>query len=235
MSGILSKQWGLAQQLYQEVTGNYPKHIPCTWAEMILPALWDFAHNIWTYRNEIKHGVTLAEQSHKRREQVVALVVDRYRYRPHLDRKYQFLFRKPLTARLEEGNRALYAWLSSLANLSSLSTKPPTTQRPMNVYTTYQRLSNDAIGCLRRPLRRLRRLRDAPIVPLKKCSRSNFALGISKPTKALLLPALWNFTPRTKPIPLQRARRKRKNFNGSIVSSQASKLWDRGRRARILA
>jgi len=95
LAGIIPKQWGFAQQLYQEVSGDYPKRIPRTWAESILPALWDFSHNLWTYRNEIKHGKTLADQSVQCRARVVALLEDRYRHWPHLDLKYRFLFWKP--------------------------------------------------------------------------------------------------------------------------------------------
>jgi len=37
LSGIISKKWGLAQQLYQqEVIDDYPKTIPRTWADTVL-------------------------------------------------------------------------------------------------------------------------------------------------------------------------------------------------------
>ena len=235
LTGVMSKQWGFAQKLYQEITGDYHKRIPRTWAETILPALWDFSHNIWTYRNEIKHGVTLAEQSMQRRARVTALVEDRYRHRPHLDAKYKFLFRKPLAAKLEEGNRALYMWLSTVANLSSLSTRPTHQQASMATYTTQERLSDEELGRLRRPMRRLRRLRDlSPASPQPK-QKKPFALGVTHPTRNMLLPAMWKITTKNAPTPLLPTRQRQKNFKSSIRSSQANKLWDRGRRDRILS
>ena len=69
-----------------------------------------------------------------------ALVVDHYPYCPHLDRKYQSLYRKPLARRLEEQSRAFYAWLRSLADLSSLSMKPSSKQTPFTVFTKFQQL-----------------------------------------------------------------------------------------------
>ena len=59
--------------------------------------------------NKIKHGITLAEQIAQRRAWVLALVVDRYQHRSHLDMKYRFLFHKTLAAKLEESNPALYS------------------------------------------------------------------------------------------------------------------------------
>ena len=63
-SGIISKHLGFAQQLYQEVTGDdYPKHVPHNIGQNDLSSSLGFAHSNWAYPNEIKQGVTLAEQS----------------------------------------------------------------------------------------------------------------------------------------------------------------------------
>ena len=117
LSGFLSVKWSIAQRLYQEVSGDVPARIPRTWAEGIITTLWGFNHEVWLYRNAIKHGVTTEEQARARRARVVELVTDRYQHRPHLNLKYKFLYSKPLNKRLEEGNRTLHAWLASVANL----------------------------------------------------------------------------------------------------------------------
>ena len=174
----------------------------------------------------------MAEQRMQRRARVIALVEDRYRHRPHLDTKYKFLFRTPLVAKLEEGNRALYMWLSTVANLSSLSTRSPHQQASMDTFTTHKRLSDEALGRLRRPRRRLRRLRDSP-ANFHRTSKTTFVLGASKPMKNTLLTAVWNIPTRQAPVPLLPVRQRRKYFRRSIQSSQANKLWDRGRRQRI--
>ena len=180
--------------------------------------------------------MTLAEQCTQRRARVVALVEERYKHRPHLDLKYQFLFRKPLAAKLEEGNRVLFMWLSNVANLSSLSTKPTHQQASMHAYTKFQRLTDAAIGRLRRPLRRLRHLRDlSPAFPLPK-QKNPFALGVTHSTRNMLLPAMWKITTKNAPTPLLPTRQRRKIFfKSSIRSSQANKFWNRGRRDRILS
>ena len=129
LASLLSTRWGIAQTLYQEQTGDYPKQHPRTWAKPVINLLWEFTHEVWLYRNAIKHGVTMAEQQQVRRDRVVMLVTDRYKHQPHLDAMYKFLYNKALHKRLEDGNRALYPWLTSVANLSSLSTKPAAQQQ----------------------------------------------------------------------------------------------------------
>jgi hypothetical protein len=231
LSGIISKQWGFAQQLYWDVTGDYPKRIPRTWSEGVITILWDFSHDIWLYRNTIRHGVTQADQQLKRRARVVALVTDRYTHRPHLDAKYNFLFRKPLLSRLEEGNRTLYAWLGSVANLSSLSTKPLTRQQSIRAHATFQRLSDFQADSLSRPKRRLRRLFGCPASNTKK-SCSKFALGARQYKADQRLTKMWNFSPNRLPAPS--APIKRKRFKTSIVSDGAKQVWDRGKFNRII-
>jgi len=233
LSGILSQSWESAQLLYQEISGDYPTRRPRTWAEGILGHLWEFSHNIWLYRNAIKHGVTMDEQRKARRARVVALVTDRYQYRPHLDRKYKFLYSKPLHRRLEEGNRSLYAWLTSVANLSSLFTSPATRQQSIEQHATFTRLSDTQLGRLRRPLRRLRRLSDLGGNP-SPCVRSKYALGVSAPSGSQLLTSLWQFTAVTPPTPLIKPTGRKKVFHTSIQSKQAKLVWDRGRRFRMM-
>ena len=156
----------------------------------------------------------------------MALVEDRYRHRPHLDLKYRFLFRKPLNAKLEEGSRALYMWLSNVAKLSSISTKPTSQERKIRVHTKFQHLSDADLG-------RLRRLRVSHVLSSSgsKPNSRTFALGVAKLTTNLLLPAMWNIVTKTTPTPLVPPRSRRKNFKRSIHSSQATKIWDRGRTA----
>ena len=120
--------------------GDYPGRPPCSWMEGILTSLWDFSFTLWTYRNTTKHGATLAEQTSIWRARIVALVTDRYYHCPHLDIKYNWLFKKPLATLLQQGNCALYVWLGSVNNFASLS-------------SVYKRLSDAAIGRLRRPIR----------------------------------------------------------------------------------
>ena len=69
---------------------------PRSWTEGLLANLWEFPHHLWCYRNAIKHGVTCAEQAIIRRDRIEALVTDRYRHRPHLDHKYQWLYKQSL-------------------------------------------------------------------------------------------------------------------------------------------
>jgi len=94
--GFVSPAWESAQSLYQEITGDYPPRPPPAWVDILLPALWDFSHDIWSYRNEVNHGVTALEQAAQARARVVALVTDRYRHRPHLAPRYNFLYKKSL-------------------------------------------------------------------------------------------------------------------------------------------
>ena len=162
---------------------------------------------------------------------MVALVTDRYTHRPHLDAKYNFLFRKPLLSRLEEGNRTLYAWLGSVANLSSLSTKPLTRQQSIRAHATFQRLSDFQADSLSRPKRRLRRLFGCPASNTKK-SCSKFALGARQYKADQRLTKMWNFSPNRLPAPS--APIKRKRFKTGIVSDGAKKVWDRGKFNRIL-
>ena len=236
LSGLISTKWGVAQRLYQEISGDYPNRRPRTWAEGIIASLWEFNHDIWLYRNAIKHGVTQEEQRIARRARVVALVNDRYLHRPHLDPKYKFLYNKPLHKRLEEGNRALYTWLSSVANLSSLSTKPATRQQSIDTHATFMRLSDTQMGRLRRPLRRLRRLSrnrnqfgnsTAP-------AKSKYALGRTATLETRLLTSMWNFATLSPPVPAPPSRARKKVFHNSTRSRQAKLVWDRGRQTRHL-
>ena len=226
--GFVSPAWESAQSLYQELTGDYPPRPPPAWVDILLPALWDFSHDIWSYRNEVKHGVTALEQAAQARARVVALVTDRYRHRPHLAPRYNFLYKKSLQDRLLEGNRALYTWLSSVSNLSSISSGPCQTSICTH---TFQRLSNDAVRRLRRPLRRLRRLQPASGPTRKR----GFALGQpASRYSSSFLTAIWNFTPRNPPVPLQSTRGRKKMFKSSINSHVARLTFDRGRSARHL-
>jgi hypothetical protein len=108
LSGFISTEWDIAQKLYREVTGDFPDPLPRSWTEGLISNLWEFSHSVWTYRNEIKHGVTSIEQAQLRRARVVALVTDWYKHRPHLDHKYRWLYKKSHPSLLLEGNRALY-------------------------------------------------------------------------------------------------------------------------------
>ena len=164
-------------------------------------ALWDTFGNLVT---------TLCKAS---RARVVALVTDRYQYRPHLVWKYKFLYNKPLHHRLEEGNCSLYTWLTSVANLSSLSAQPATRQQSIDQHATFTQLSDTQSG-------RLRRLRDhggnhSP------CMRSKYALGIPAPSGSQLLTSLWQFTAITPPTPLIKPTGRKKVFRSSIQSKQA--------------
>ena len=165
---------------------------------------------------------------------MVALVNDRYLHRPHLDPKYKFLYNKPLHKRLEEGNRTLYAWLSSVANLSSLSTKPATRQQSIDMHATFTRLSDTQMGRLRRPMRRLRRLSDQTPAKSGAPLKSKFALGQSSPSETRLLTGMWNFATASPPTPLVKSKARKKVFHNSIRSKQAKLLWDRGRTARMM-
>ena len=229
LAGFLSPAWEVAQVLYHEITGDYPPRPPPAWADTLLPVLWDFSHDLWTYRNEIKHGATALEQATQVRARVVALVTDRYRHRPHLAPRYTFLYKKSLPERLLEGNRALFTWLSSVANLSSISSGP--CQTSINAHATFQRLSYAALGRLRRPLRRRRRLK----FPSPKKRTGKFALGqpVSRYSPSFLT-AHCSFTPRKPPMPLKPAPRRKKMFKSSINSHAARLIFDRGRSARHL-
>ena len=219
MAGFNSPAWEYAQTLYQEISGDYPPRPPTAWTDTLLPILWDLSHDLWTYRNEIKHGVPILEQAAQVRAQVVALVTDRYSHPPHLASRYRFLFRKSLADRLLEGNRALFTWLSSVANLSSISSGP--CQTPITSHATFKRLSDAAVG--RRLISR----------PGPKQRPGKFALGNPIPRySSSFLTALWGFTPRKPPMPLP-VRRKRM-FKSSINSHAARRIFDRGRSARHL-
>ena len=74
----------------------YQTPLPRSWTKGLITNLWDFSHSVRTYRNEIKHGVTSIEQAQQRRAQVLALVTDRYKHRPHLDHEYSWLYKKSL-------------------------------------------------------------------------------------------------------------------------------------------
>ena len=90
---------------------------------------------------------------------------------------------KQLNKRLEEGNRTLYAWLASVANLSSLSTKPTTRQQSIDMHATFTRLSEAQMG-------RLRRLADLPAPSSWKTPKCRFALGRGQTADTQLLTAV---------------------------------------------
>jgi len=93
-----------------------------------------------------------------------------------------------------------------------------------------KRLSDAAVGRLRRPTRRLRRL---IFSPGHKQRPGKFALGNPIPRySSCFLTALWGFNPRKPPMPLT-VRRKRM-FKSSINSHAARLIFDRGRSARHL-
>ena len=67
LQGFISTRWETAQKLYQEILGDYPSRPPRSWTEGLLAKLWDFSFNIWSYRNQIKHGVTSDEHGYELR------------------------------------------------------------------------------------------------------------------------------------------------------------------------
>jgi len=188
LQGFISTRWETAQKLYQELSGDYPKKTPRSWTAFLLSHLWNFSHAIWMYRNEVRHGVTAADQAAKSRARVVALVTDRYTHRPHLDTKYTWLYKAPLAQLLLQGNRALYAWLNSVNNLSSISSGPKQSTLHSHLFC---RLSDEAMGRLRRP-RRLRRLFPLSVNTSKSQRRGKHILGNSLPTTTRLLTKIWN-------------------------------------------
>lgn len=141
LAGVVSNFWEQAQRIYQEVSADIPQRKTRTWTAGLLSSLWEFSHVIWMYMNAVKHGATLEEQKKLRRERIVLLVEERYRHRPHLDRQHNFLFRKPLSERLQEGNRALYMWLETVAGLAAISTRRHR-QSSMTQHATEERLSD---------------------------------------------------------------------------------------------
>jgi len=175
--GFVSPHWEYAQTLYWEISGDYPQRIPRSWTEGLLSSLWECAHDIWLHRNVMRHGATVIEQASKLRARIESLVTDRYLHRPHLDEGHRWLFGKPLSSCLQEGNRALQVWLTSVSNLSSITTG--LTQTDLRRHATFQRLSADDLGRLRRPTRRLRRLHHITNKVVPKCK---FALGPTRPS-----------------------------------------------------
>eukprot|EP00590_Aulacoseira_subarctica_P001744 CAMPEP_0172425310 /NCGR_PEP_ID=MMETSP1064-20121228/31423_1 /TAXON_ID=202472 /ORGANISM="Aulacoseira subarctica , Strain CCAP 1002/5" /LENGTH=228 /DNA_ID=CAMNT_0013168065 /DNA_START=228 /DNA_END=911 /DNA_ORIENTATION=- len=177
--GFVSPHWEYAQKLYWEISGDYPARIPRSWTEGLLSALWECSHEIWLHRNSLRHRATAAEQASKLRARLETLVTDRYLYRPHLEDRYRWLFGIPLTTRLKEGNRALQVWLTSVSNLSSITTG--LTQTDLRQHATFQRLSEASLG-------RLRRLHH---VTGHVTSKSKFALGHPHPSSTQTLTTLW--------------------------------------------
>jgi hypothetical protein len=229
LQGFISTRWEAAQMLYQELSGDYPEKTPRSWTAVLLPNLWNFSHAIWMYRNEVRHGVTAAEQAANSRARVVTLVTDRYNHRPHLDAKYAWLYKAPLAKLLLQGNRALYAWLNSVNNLSSISSGPKQSTLHSHLFC---RLSDEAMGRLRRP-RRLRRLFPTSVSTSKARRRGKHILGSSLPTSSRLITNMWNLSVKCLPIPLVKAR-PRKLFRWSVRSKDIRKMFDRGRRKRIM-
>ena len=218
--GFVSKRWEVAQTIYREVSGDIPRRPLRTWTEGLLTSLWDFSHAVWSQRNEVKHGVTKGEQAVHNRARLVALVTDRYLHRPHLDDRYRWLFGKPLRDRLLEGNRALHVWLTSVQNFSSISSG--WTQTALDTHATRVRLTEAALGRLRRPRGRLRR-------PPSGCvseASSGGALGVTKGFTARSLPAMWGFAP---PVPPLVKKRRRRSVKKSVRSHSIKRLFDRGR------
>ena len=232
LSGMVSNYWEQAQTVYQEVSKDTKQRKSRTWTSGLLSSLWEFSHEIWMYRNTIKHGATVEEQQRQRRARIVLLVEERYRHRPHLDQRYNFLFRKPLLARLQEGNRALYMWLENVSNLSSISTRRHR-QTSIHNHATVERLTEEDKGRLRRPLARLRRASNPICFKVRKGSPKS-VLGTQAPSISQLLPALWKFTPQQAPVQLSSKRPRKKRFKHSIRSCAAWLTWDRGRSSAML-
>jgi hypothetical protein len=226
--GFVSTKWEAAQRIYRGVSGDFPRRPLRTWTEGLLTSLWEFSHAVWAQRNEVKHGVTKGEQAVNNRARIVALVTDRYLHRPHLDERYRWLFGKPLSERLLDGNRALHVWLTSIKNFSSISAG--WTQTVLDTHATFERLTEEALGRLRRPGRRLRRLPGG----LTYAVRSGSVFGTIKGSTAQFLPDLWGFTPRTVPVLVPAKKRRKKALRDCVRSHSIKRLFDRGREARHL-
>jgi len=199
--------------------------VPRSWTEGLLSALWNCSHDLWLHRNELRHGATTMDQAAKSRARLEALIVDRCTHRPHLDDRHHWLFGVPLETRLKEGNRSLQIWLTSVSNLSSITTG--FVQTDLRRHATHQRLTEGALGRLRRPKRRLRR-RSPTISPP---TFSKFVLGTTRPSSSQLLTNMWNLTLSSQPTPLKRKPRKPRCRKQSH-STQAYKIFDRGRNVR---
>lgn len=190
----------------------------------MLSALWNCSHDLWLHRNELRHGANTLDQAANFRARLEALIIDRYTHRPHLDDRHRWLFGVPLEIRLKEDNRSLQIWLTSVSNLSSITTG--FVQTDLRRHATHQRLTEGALRRLRRPKRRLRRRFSPTSSPSSK-----FALGTPRPSSTQLLSHMWNLTLSSQPIPLPRKPRNSRCRKHSH-SARAYKIFDRGRTAR---
>ena len=66
LSGIVSNYWEQAQKVYQEESADTPQRKSRTCTAGLLSSLWEFSHEIWMYRNTIKHGATMEEEKQHR-------------------------------------------------------------------------------------------------------------------------------------------------------------------------
>ena len=113
LQGRHSVHWIKAQTLHERIRKEGRKR-GLAWSQKSVRIIRMVVPDLWSKRNELVHGATIAEESQKRRANITAKVTEVYARNPVLLPRFPSIRSVPLSTRLQAPTEVLFVWLQQV-------------------------------------------------------------------------------------------------------------------------